>query len=159
MIAHSRTAKLVAILLAGSAHGALALALMPNDPPTLIEGSGGAAEARVGSSFQDMAAGTLSATPSEDIVEAEPVEEPPLPEETPTETPREAEAEPLAPEQAQPAPPPDPVTETAEAAPVEPDAPAPVAPLTAAPSPDVVAALAPPEPDDVPDLRKQERVP
>ena len=44
MIAHSRTAKLVAILLAGSAHGALALALMPNDPPTLIEGSGGAAE-------------------------------------------------------------------------------------------------------------------
>ncbi|MCA0960574.1 energy transducer TonB [Salipiger bermudensis] len=146
MIAHSRTAKLVAILLAGSAHGALALALLPDDPPTLIEGSGGAAEARIGSSFQDMAAGTLSPTPSEDIVKAEPVDEAPQPD-TAHETAPVAEAEPIAPEQARPAPPPEPVTETAEAVPVEPDAPAPVAPFTAAPSPDVVAALAPPEPD------------
>lgn len=143
MIAQSRTAKLVAILLAGTAHGALALALLPDDPPTLIEGSGGAAEARIGSSFQDMAAGTLSPTPSEDIVEAEPVDEAPQPDTAP-ETAPAAEAEPIAPEQAQPAPPPEPVTETAEAVPAEP---APVAPLTAAPSPDVVAALAPPEAD------------
>lgn len=63
MIAHSRSAKFLAVFLAGSAHGALALALMAQDPDIQIEGGGPAANAALGSSFADMAAGSLSATP------------------------------------------------------------------------------------------------
>ena len=42
MIATSRRAKLMALLLAFSAHGALAVALFHGETPVEIEGSGGA---------------------------------------------------------------------------------------------------------------------
>lgn len=142
MIARSRSAKFLAVLLAGSAHGALALALMAQDPAVEIEGSGPAGEAALGSSFADMAAGSLSAVPPEDLTEVEPLEAPVQPPETPTETTEPLQAEPVEPLQAA-------RTEPAPVAPAEaPSTPvAPAPPLTAAESPDVVAALAPPEPN------------
>ncbi|MBN9889409.1 energy transducer TonB family protein [Salipiger abyssi] len=145
MIAKSRVLKGVALLMACSAHGALALALLPGSEPFEIEGSGGAAEARLGSSFADMAAGTLSATPPEEPTEAEPVEEAALTPEPPAETaqptPPEAEATPPA-ERAQTSP---------SLAEPTPDAIA-AEPLPAAPAPDAVAAL----PAEVPEQTSSE---
>ena len=77
MIATSRRAKLMALLLAFSAHGALAVALFHGETPVEIEGSGGAQQARLGSSFADMAAGTLSAeSPQETVATAPPAATP-----------------------------------------------------------------------------------
>ncbi|MCR8546708.1 TonB family protein [Salipiger sp. P9] len=142
MIANSRLLKAVALLLASSAHGALALALLPDNPPVEIEGSDGAPEARVGSSFADMATGTLSAEPSPEPVAPQPVQEAAL---TPLTPP-----EPQPPIAAEPAPrPPVPEAQSAEAPPVaehvQPAAPAQTsAPL---PAPDAVAALRPETPE------------
>ncbi|WP_417723742.1 energy transducer TonB family protein [Salipiger sp.] len=72
MIARSRTVKCLAVLLAGSAHGALALALMPDPAPVEIEGSSGGAEVRLGTSFADMAAGTLTAETAGEVTETAP---------------------------------------------------------------------------------------
>ena len=67
MIASSRTAKLAALSFAGLAHAAIALALAaPGE--TMTEGSGGAAEVRLGNAFADMAAGALSAQTARDTV-------------------------------------------------------------------------------------------
>lgn len=68
MIASSRLGKLIALLLAGGAHGALALALVQNEPVE-IEGAAGAAEVRLGTAFADMAAGTLSAVGATELTE------------------------------------------------------------------------------------------
>jgi protein TonB len=66
MIASSRSLKVVLLLLAGSAHGALAFAWNTPDPVE-IEGSSGAAEVQLGSSFADMAAGTLEPIEAETV--------------------------------------------------------------------------------------------
>ncbi|WP_283638486.1 energy transducer TonB family protein [Marinovum algicola] len=67
MIASSRTAKLAALSFAGLAHAAIALALAASGE-TMTEGSGGAAEVRLGNAFADMAAGALSAQTAQDTV-------------------------------------------------------------------------------------------
>ena len=67
MIASSRTAKLAALSFAGLAHVAIALALAASGE-TMTEGSGGAAEVRLGNAFADMAAGALSAQTAQDTV-------------------------------------------------------------------------------------------
>ena len=67
MIASSRTAKLAALSFAGLAHAAIALALAASGE-TMTEGSGGAAEVRLGNAFADMAAGALSAQTARDTV-------------------------------------------------------------------------------------------
>ncbi|SMD07984.1 energy transducer TonB [Primorskyibacter flagellatus] len=59
MISTSRSVKLACVLLAASAHAALALALMTNDP-VRTEGAPGSADVQLGSSFADMAAGTMT---------------------------------------------------------------------------------------------------
>lgn len=155
MIANSRVLKGVALILACSAHGALALALLPGNEAIEIEGSDGAAEAQLGSSFADMAAGTLSATPPEEPTEAEPVEEaaltPDPPTETePTPTPPEAEAPaPTESEQASPSPvaPAEPVTDAVAAEPVP-----------SAPAPDAVAALPAETPEQTESEAPAERI-
>ena len=108
MIAGSRLWRVGALAAAVLIHAAIGWALMA-DIEIEMEGSSGAEEARIGTSFADMAAGTLKATETEDTTEsiepdmaepvaepvqniaAEPVElEPVQPSEalTPTETPR-----------------------------------------------------------------------
>lgn len=140
MIAQSRMRKVLALLLACSAHGALALALMPDGPPIEIEGSDGAAEARLGSSFADMAAGTLSAETPEEPTEVEPVEEAAL---TPVEPVEPTPAEPVETVQPEPAPPVTPQqAEPVPEAPLTAEAPLPV---PDAPAEDAIVALAPPE--------------
>ncbi|WP_414898304.1 cell envelope integrity protein TolA [Rhodovulum sp. YEN HP10] len=80
-IPSSRLGKLLACGLALGAHGALALVLVP-EVEIRMEGRNGAAEAAIGSSFADMAAGRLDAESVEDVVEPEqPLE--PLPPDRP----------------------------------------------------------------------------
>ncbi|WP_353351596.1 TonB family protein [Aquicoccus sp. SU-CL01552] len=62
---------MIALLLAGAAHGVLALALVSQER-TEIEGAAGAGEVRLGSSFADMAVGTLSAQRPADMSETAP---------------------------------------------------------------------------------------
>ncbi|ARC88022.1 TonB family protein [Rhodovulum sp. MB263] len=69
-IPSSRFGKLLACGLALGAHGALALVLVP-EVEIRMEGRNGAAEAAIGSSFADMAAGRLDAESVEDVVEPE----------------------------------------------------------------------------------------
>lgn len=71
MIAASRSLAAMAFVLAVVIHAALGWALMA-DVEVEIEGSAGAREARLGTSFADMAIGTLEATEAEEM--AEPVE-------------------------------------------------------------------------------------
>ena len=71
MMSSSRLGKAVALLLAGAAHGVLALALVSQER-TEIEGAAGAGEVRLGSSFADMAVGTLSAQNPADSAETAP---------------------------------------------------------------------------------------
>lgn len=104
MIAASRLWRVWALAAAVLIHAAIGWALMA-DIDIEMEGSSGAEEARVGTSFADMAAGTLQATETEDTTEsiepdmaepvehtaAEPVELKPVQHSealTPTETPR-----------------------------------------------------------------------
>ena len=127
MIASSRLGKLIALLLAGGAHGALALAFV-KDEPIRIEGAAGAAEVRLGTAFADMAAGTLSAAEPTELTEPTPPEparalppqpvqqaETPPPEAVPqqpvemTEAPS-PEAQPTVPAKADPLPPAEPDT-------------------------------------------------
>ena len=63
----ARMAKAAALVLAIAAHGALAYTLATPEP-VMIEGAQGAAEVRLGSAFQDMAAGTLSSERAEATV-------------------------------------------------------------------------------------------
>ncbi len=138
----SRAAKFIAALLACTAHGAVAVALMQSEPSALIEGAAGAPEAAIGSSFADMAEGSLSAEPPDTPTEAEPVQQPdPTPAEpTPAEDPQAAlpaEAPERAPAPAQPVPSQAP---PAEAVPMET-----TETLTLSAESDVVAAIAPEE--------------
>lgn len=106
MIAASRLWGVGALAAAVLIHAAIGWALMA-DIDIEMEGSAGAEEARIGTSFADMAAGTLEATETEDMSEAiepdmadpiehtpaEPVELKPVQHSealTPTETPRSA---------------------------------------------------------------------
>ncbi|MFP4240305.1 MAG: energy transducer TonB, partial [Rhodosalinus sp.] len=69
MIASSRGMKALAVTAALGAHAALVLAIMPS-ATVETEGATGAAEVRLGTSFADMAAGTL--TPQAPTEAAEP---------------------------------------------------------------------------------------
>ncbi|ANB33974.1 energy transducer TonB family protein [Rhodovulum sulfidophilum] len=93
-IPSSRLGKVLALGLALGAHSALALVLVPQTE-TRMEGRSGAAEAAIGSSFAEMAAGRISAESVEDVVEPEaPVEpvRPDMPEPVETVVPDPAEA-------------------------------------------------------------------
>lgn len=70
MICSSTLGKGVALALAVATHGALAVVLMPQQE-IRMEGQAGGAEARLGSSFADMAAGTLTAVKPENRVAPE----------------------------------------------------------------------------------------
>jgi len=72
MIARSRGLQVLAFGVALVAHSALAVALY-QDEPVMVEGSG-VQETALGTSFADMAAGTLTAEEPEEITEAEPIE-------------------------------------------------------------------------------------
>lgn len=75
MIASSRSAKLGAVALAVAVHAAAGLSFF-RDAPVMVEGGAGAQVARVGSSFADMAAGTLNAdAPDETLTPVAPAEE------------------------------------------------------------------------------------
>ena len=68
MIASSRGIKALAVVAALGAHAALALALMPKTAVEM-EGATGATEVRLGTSFADMAAGTLQAQTATEAAE------------------------------------------------------------------------------------------
>ncbi|MFC6759409.1 hypothetical protein ACFQFQ_07750 [Sulfitobacter porphyrae] len=95
----STIAKGAALSCAVLAHGALALVLVTPEP-VQIEGAQGAAEVRLGSGFQDMAAGTLAPERADAALTPEPAES------TPAKTAAKAEAqrspEAMAPEAATP---------------------------------------------------------
>ncbi|GGE27489.1 TonB family protein [Primorskyibacter flagellatus] len=152
MIATSRPLKLVALAGAVALHAALAVALI-RDEPVQVEG-GGTQAAQIGSSFADMAAGTLTAEEPEDVTEE--VTEPDRPTETVTEAEPEtltAEPEPEVLTAAEPEPAPD---ELAQAEPVTPDTAIPLPPVSeadATPEADTLAALAPETPDGMLALR------
>jgi protein TonB len=140
MIATSRPLKLVALAGAVALHAALAAALI-REAPVQVEG-GGTQAAQIGSSFADMAAGTLTAEEPEEVTEAATEAQP----ETLT-----AEPEPEALTPAAPAP-----EESAQAEPVTPDTATPLPPVNeaeAAPEADALAALAPETPDGILALR------
>lgn len=88
MIIRTFTAKTAAIALALAIHGAAMMQFSPN-MTVQIDSGAGAAQAVIGSSFEDMSVGTLAATQTEDVIEAvapEPdMAQPPEP--TPLETP------------------------------------------------------------------------
>lgn len=131
MIARSRVVQLTALGIALVAHGAFAVALY-QDEPVMVEGSG-VQETALGTSFADMAAGTLTAEEPEEITEVEPEEtaEPVDPvEETPPEELEVTETE--QPEAAE-APQPDAVDEPVEE----------VQTLTAPETPDGILPLRP----------------
>lgn len=90
MIATSRWAKLMAATAAVALHGTLVVGFV-GKTTVEVESGAGAAEARIGSSFADMAAGTLSAEPAEEM--AKPVAQAALVPPTPVETPQEAPQE------------------------------------------------------------------
>ncbi|WP_150297138.1 TonB family protein [Salipiger aestuarii] len=131
-IRSSRAAKFIAALLACTAHGALAVAVMQAKPPVQMDSAAGAIEATLGASFADMAAGSLSPLPPDAPTEAEPVRQI-----TP-------------PEQAWPAAAPEPPAQAVAAGPIS-DGAAPVEPTPAesdeamalSANSDVVAAIAP----------------
>ncbi len=82
MIATSRSAKLIALTLAAGLHIGGGITLMPHQTVE-IESSAGAFEARLGSSFADMATGTLTAEKASDLAERAPPTLEPLRAETP----------------------------------------------------------------------------
>lgn len=87
MIPSSFRAKLLAVGAAFVAHSVMSVALTSGSKAEM-EGSAGAAEARLGSSFTDMVAGTLSSTATEEVLDAA------QPERTETERPKQqAEAQ------------------------------------------------------------------
>lgn len=134
MIASSRMGKLIALLLAGGAHGALALALAGGEPVEM-EGAAGGAELRLGTGFADLAAGTLTAVQATEPTE--PLPSHPAPKAAPS-------PEALHAQQAEATEAPVPQAQTAEVPP-QPDLAAPVpAALTETPPPTQLAALTPP---------------
>lgn len=135
MIARSTTAKGVSLVLSvGILAGAMQLAA-PDVAPEM-EGGGAPVEALIGSQFEDMAAGTLTALPAEDTP-------------TPTAPPETSAVEPTpTPPPAQPLETADPVTQAPPATPATPTALTPVAP---APLPDPVVPLAQEVPKPTPE--------
>lgn len=144
MIPVSRRARASAAVLALAAHGALGWQLAP-ELSVEIEGGAGAAEARIGTAFADMAAGTLTAAPPQET--AQPAAAPKA---------RRAEA---APQPLRPAPaaepvrpaPPELLAPAPSATAARPDAPAPALPADAppaeAPRAAPAQAVAAPSPD------------
>ena len=157
MIRKTASVKLAALSAALILHGALAVALVSREP-VQIEGADGGTDVRLGNAFADMAAGTLSAEPSENTEVMRP--DPPdhsaaeQAERTPPER-TVAEAEPVQaeatrPERAETIPPERTLTQAAL-----PDAIKPVPPVEATPAaplqPEALALLAPsfqPKPDE-----------
>ena len=142
MISHSPTAKGVSFALAvGIVAGAVTIGL-PQDE-IAIEGGGAPVEAMMGSSFEDMAVGTLTpepAEPAETPVAEAPTAAEPLRPTTAEQTPPE-QAEPVTPpEQAQPVTPPD----VAAVTPAAPAASAALVPAPLAVPPSESAQVAPP---------------
>ena len=73
MIASSRSAALAALVIAGILHTTLIMAMAGRTTPTAeVTGGNGGMQARLGNSFADMAAGTLSTTSAEEILETTP---------------------------------------------------------------------------------------
>ena len=133
MISHSPTAKGISFALAvGIVAGAVTIGL-PQDE-IAIEGGGSPVEAMMGSSFEDMAVGTLTPEP------AEPAETPVAEAPTAAEPLRPTTAEQTPPEQAQPVSPPD----VAAVTPAAPAAPAALVPAPLAVPPSESAQVAPP---------------
>ncbi|PVA10579.1 energy transducer TonB [Pelagivirga sediminicola] len=125
MIAASRSLGVLALVLAVVIHAALGWALMAQDEVEM-EGGAGAQEARIGTSFADMAVGTLEAVATEEVIEpdalealqpipAEPVETPPVSEPLEPEPLTSEPAEDAAAMIATPEPSPVPPVESAEA--------------------------------------------
>ncbi|AXI50849.1 MULTISPECIES: energy transducer TonB [unclassified Sulfitobacter] len=142
MISHSPTAKGISFALAvGIVAGAVTIGLPQEE--IAIEGGGAPVEAMMGSSFEDMAVGTLTpepAEPAETPVAEAPTAAEPLRPTTAEQTPPE-QAEPVTPpEQAQPVTPPD----VAAVTPAAPAAPAALAPTPLAVPPSESAQVAPP---------------
>lgn len=71
MMMTSRAVKLAAGAVAVCAHGALAVSLMPEADPVAMEGSSGGVSARLGTSFMDMAQGSIAAQSVDTPIEAE----------------------------------------------------------------------------------------
>ncbi|WP_353473934.1 TonB family protein [Salipiger sp. H15] len=69
MIASSRKVKLAAAVLALSAHGGALLAVMPPMMKAEMEGMSGGNDLALGTDFADMAMGTISSDPVEDMAE------------------------------------------------------------------------------------------
>lgn len=67
-----KRAKLAALTVALTVHGALAMQLAP-DPAVFAEASDGAAEAQIGGAFEDMAVGTLASQTAADVMPPSPV--------------------------------------------------------------------------------------
>ncbi|KAJ31735.1 energy transducer TonB [Sulfitobacter pontiacus] len=133
MISHSPTAKGISFALAvGIVAGAVTIGL-PQDE-IAIEGGGAPVEAMMGSSFEDMAVGTLTPEP------AEPAETPVAEAPTAAEPLRPTTAEQTPPEQAEPVTPP----EVAAVTPAAPAAPAALVPAPLAVPPSESAQVAPP---------------
>ncbi len=142
MISHSPTAKVVSFALAvGIVAGAVTIGLPQEE--IAIEGGGAPVEAMMGSSFEDMAVGTLTpepAAPAETPVAEVPTAAEPLRPTTAEQTPPE-QAEPVTPpEQAQPVTPPD----VAAVTPAAPAASAALVPAPLAVPPSESAQVAPP---------------
>ncbi len=73
MIASSRPAALAALVIAGILHTTLIMAMAGRTTPTAeVTGGNGGMQARLGNSFADMAAGTLSTTSAEEMLETTP---------------------------------------------------------------------------------------
>ena len=142
MISHSPTAKGISFALAvGIVAGAVTIGLPQEE--IAIEGGGAPVEAMMGSSFEDMAVGTLTpepAEPAETPVAEAPTAAEPLRPTTAEQTPPE-QAEPVTPpEQAQPVTPPD----VAAVTPAAPAASAALVPAPLAVPPSESAQVAPP---------------
>ena len=92
----SRLATVSAIALAVAAHAVVVRGLY-SEPEILLEGSAGAAEARIGSYFEDVSQGTLTPEDAEELAEETPPEEIPQDQPEPVETAEVAEPAPIEP--------------------------------------------------------------
>ncbi|MGC0222804.1 energy transducer TonB family protein [Pseudooceanicola nitratireducens] len=157
----SRLATVSAIALAVAAHAVVVRGLY-SEPEILLEGSAGAAEARIGSYFEDVSQGTLTPEDAEDLAEETPPEplEPTPPEEIPQDQPAPVETA----EVAEPAPLTPPV-ETPVETPVDtqpltaqiPQTPDGMIPL--APQPELIEAQPEPLPEVLPDVTELAEAP
>lgn len=138
MIAGSRSLGGLALAVAVAFHAMLAWALMA-DTEVEVESSAGAQEARIGTSFADMAAGTLQATETQAVAEPTEME---TPDAVQPETVTPVQPEAIEPVKAEPVQADSPeVTETPRAVP---ELAADAVPTVSAPTPETVAEPTPP---------------